>query len=181
LYFATLDLEEIMTLSMYQASVPVFIRMLNNLIGILEKGAAYAEAKKIDPSVLVTARLYPNMFPLSRQVQIASDQAKGCAARLSGQQPPKYDDTETTFPELITRVKKTIDYLNAFKPEQIDGSEDKSITVPIGKEETMTVKGMVYLLNNTLPNVCFHITTAYGILRHNGVEIGKKDYLGKFS
>lgn len=168
-----------MVISMYQASVPVFTRVLNNLIAILEKAAAYAEAKKIDPAVLVNYRLYPDMYPLVRQIQIATDQAKGCAARLSGQQPPKYEDNETSFPELIARVRKTIDYLNSFKPEQIDGSEDKSITVQIGKKD-MTFKGMVYLLNNTQPNIYFHIITAYAILRHCGVEIGKRDYLGKF-
>ena len=169
-----------MSLSMYQASVPVFVRMLTNLAAILEKGAAYAEEKKIDPSVLLNYRLYPNMYPLTKQVQIATDQAKGCAARLAGQQPPKYDDNEASFPELIARVKKTIDHLNTFKPEHIDGSEEKSVTIQI-RQQDMTFKGSVYLLNNTLPNVYFHITTAYDILRHCGVDVGKKDYLGKFN
>lgn len=169
-----------MTISMYQASVPVFTRMLSNFIGVLEKGAAYAEEKKIDPSVLINSRLYPNMYPLSRQVQIATDQAKGCAARLAGQQPPKYEDNETTFPDLIARIKKTIDFINTFKPEQIDGTEDKTITLPIGKQE-MTFKGMVYLLNVVHANMYFHITTGYDILRHCGVDLQKKDYLGKFN
>ena len=169
-----------MSLSMYQASVPVFVRMLSNLVGVLEKGAAYAEAKKIDPSVLLNSRLYPNMYPLTKQVQIATDQAKGCAARLSGQQSPKYEDNEASFPDLIARVKKTIDFLNTFKPEQIDGSEDKTIVLPIGKQD-MTFTGIIYLLNAVHPNMYFHITTAYGILRHCGVELAKKDYLGSFS
>lgn len=167
-----------MTISMYQASVPVFIRMLNNLAAILEKAVAHAEAKKIDPAVFFSSRLYPDMFPLSRQVQIASDTAKGGAARLSGTEPPKYEDNETNFPELIARLHKTIAYLSAFKPEQIDGSENKSITLKV-RNDTLTLSGIDFLLNRALPNLYFHVTTAYDILRHNGVEIGKKDYLGK--
>ncbi len=168
-----------MTISMYQASVPVFIRMLNNLIAILEKSVAHAEAKKIAPAVLLGSRLYPDMFPLSRQIQIASDTAKGGAARLAGTEPPKYEDNETTFPELIERLRKTIAYLNTLKPEQIDGSEKKKVTLKV-RDEMMTFEGLTFLLNRVLPNLYFHISTAYAILRHNGVEIGKKDYLGKF-
>ena len=167
-----------MTISMYQASVPVFIRMLNNLAAILEKVAAHAEAKKIAPAVLLNSRLYPDMFPLSRQVQIASDTAKGGAARLAGMEPPKYEDNETTFPELIERLRKTIAYLNTLKPEQIDGSEKREVTLKV-RDEMMTFEGLPFLLNRVLPNLYFHISTAYGILRHSGVEIGKKDYLGK--
>ncbi len=167
-----------MTISMYQASVPVFIRMLNNLVAILEKAVAHAEAKKIDPAVFFSSRLYPDMFPLSRQVQIASDTAKGGAARLSGSEPPKYEDSETNFPELIARLHKTIAYLNTFKPEQIDGSEQRSITLKV-RNDTLALSGIDFLLNRALPNLYFHVTTAYDILRHNGVEIGKKDYLGK--
>ncbi len=167
-----------MTISMYQASVPVFIRMLNNLVAILEKAMAHAEAKKIAPAVLLGSRLYPDMFPLSRQIQIASDTAKGGAARLAGMEPPKYEDNETTFPELIERLRKTISYLNTLKPEQIDGSEKKKVTLKV-RDEMMTFEGLTFLLNRVLPNLYFHISTAYAILRHNGVEIGKKDYLGK--
>ena len=167
-----------MTISMYQASVPVFIRMLNNLAAILEKVAAHAEAKKIAPAVLLNSRLYPDMFPLSRQVQIASDTAKGGAARLAGMEPPKYEDNETTFPELIERLRKTITYLNTLKPEQIDGSEKKKVTLKV-RDEMLTFEGLTFLLNRVLPNLFFHVSTAYAILRHSGVEIGKKDYLGK--
>ncbi|MBI3545856.1 MAG: DUF1993 domain-containing protein [Gammaproteobacteria bacterium] len=167
-----------MAISMYQASVPVFTRMLNNLAAILEKGVAHAAAKKIDPAVLFSSRLYPDMFPLSRQVQIASDTAKGGGARLAGMEPPKYEDNETNFAELIARVHKTVAYLNTLKPEQIDGSEQKSITLKV-RDETLTLQGQAFLLNRVLPNLYFHITTAYAILRHNGVEVGKKDYLGK--
>ncbi len=168
-----------MTISMYQASIPVFLRMLNNLVAILEKAAAHAEARKIDPAVLLNSRLYPDMFPLSRQVQIASDTAKGGAARLAGMEPPKYEDNETTFPELIERLRKTMAYLNAFKPEQIDGSEKRTVTLKV-RDDTLTLECLTFLLNRVLPNLYFHAATAYAILRHNGVEIGKKDYLGKF-
>lgn len=168
-----------MTISMYQASVPVFIRMLNNLIEILEKAAAHAEARKIDPAVLLASRLYPDMFALTRQVQIVSDTAKGGAARLAGMEPPVYEDKETTFPELIERLRKTIAYLNTFKPGQIDGSEKREVTLKV-RDRTLTLDGLTFLLNRALPNLYFHVSTAYGILRHNGIEIGKKDYLGKF-
>ena len=143
-----------MTISMYQASVPVFIRMLNNLVAILEKAAAHAEAKKIAPAVLLNSRLYPDMFPLSRQIQIASDTAKGGAARLAGMEPPKYEDNETTFPELIERLRKTIAYLNTLKPEQIDGSEKKKVTLKV-RDEMLTFEGLTFLLNRVLPNLYF--------------------------
>ncbi len=166
-----------MTISMYQASVPTFIRVLNNLCAILEKAAAHAEAKKIDPAVLTNSRLYPDMLPLARQIHIATDQAKGCGARLAGIEPPKFEDTEATFPELIARIQKTINFLDTLKPEQIDGSEKKTITLQV-RNNTLTFEGMPYLLNFALPNFYFHVTTAYDILRHCGVEIGKRDYLG---
>lgn len=166
-----------MTISMYQASVPVFIRMLRNLKAIVEKGAAHADAKKFDASVLVNARLAPDMFALARQIQIATDNAKGCAARLAGVDIPKYEDTETTLPELIARLDKTIAFLKTFKPEQIDGSEDKAIVIKTPRGD-LSFNGLTYLLNFAQPNVYFHITTAYNILRHNGVEIGKMDFLG---
>ena len=167
-----------MTISMYQTSVPVLIRTLNNLVGILEKGAAYAETKKIDPKVLVNSRLSPDMFPLSTQVQIASDIARRGAAQLAEIEAPKFEDNETTFPELIDRLKKTISYLDTFKPEQIDGSEERTITLQM-RDNTLSFQGMPFLLYFVLPNVYFHVTTAYDILRHCGVELGKIDFLGK--
>ena len=167
-----------MTISMYQASVPVFIRTLNNLVGILEKGAKYAESKKIDPSVLVNSRLFPDMFPLSRQVQIASDIAKRGVAQLAGMEAPKFEDNETTFAELIDRIQKTISYLDTFKPEQVDGSEERTITLQM-PNNTLSFQGMPFLLYFVLPNVYFHVTTSYDILRHCGVELGKLDYLGQ--
>jgi uncharacterized protein len=168
-----------MTISMYRASVPVFIHMLGNLSAILDKGAAYAESKKIDPAVLINSRLFPDMFALNRQVQIATDVTKGCAARLAGQEPPSYADTETSFPELKARVDKTIAFLKTFKPEQIDGSEEKTVSLKVGGKPA-SFQGLPYLQHYVLPNLYFHTTTAYGILRHNGVELGKKDFLGKF-
>lgn len=167
-----------MNISMYQASVPVFIRMLDNLAAILEKAAAHAEARKIDPAVLVSSRLYPDMFPLSKQVQIAADAAKGGAARLAQQEPPAFEDNEATFADLVARTRKTVDYLRTLKPEQIDGSEDRTVTWKT-RTATKSMQGMPYLLNHVMPNLYFHITTAYAILRHNGVEIGKGDFLGK--
>ena len=167
-----------MTISMYQASVPAMIKTLSNLRNLLEKALTHAEIKKIDPSVLVNARLYPDMFPLSRQVQIATDMAKGAASRLAGQEVPSYEDNEATFPELIARLDKTIALLATFKPGDIDGSEDRTITLPM-RDRTLTFKGLPYLIDYVLPNVYFHTTTAFAILRHNGVEIGKKDFLGK--
>jgi len=168
-----------MTISMYQASVPPLVRSLTNLGGILEKAAAHAEAKKIDPAALVSDRLYPDMFPLSRQVQIATDVARRGIARLAGQEAPPVEDKETTFPELIARIQQSITYLQTFTPEQIDGSEEKSITVPLGKDKSMDMPGLPFLLSIILPNVYFHVTTTYNILRHNGVEVGKMDFLGQ--
>jgi len=169
-----------MPISMYLASVPPMLRTLTNLKAILEKAAAHAEARKIDPAVLINARLYPDMFPLSRQIQIATDNAKGAASRLAGIEPAKYEDNESTFQDLIARIDKTIAFLETFKPEQIDGTEDKTVTLPM-HDRTLNFKGMPYLLDYVLPNIYFHVTTAYGILRHNGVEIGKQDFLGEIS
>jgi hypothetical protein len=166
-----------MTLSMYQASVPVYIRMLNNLVAILEKAAAHCEARKIDPAVLINYRLYPDMFGFAKQVQVAADAAKNGSSFLAGVAPPEFENTERTFPELIERVQKTLAYLGTFKPEQIDGSEEKEIQIKRGNT-MVTVSGQALLLNRTLPNFYFHITTAYGILRHNGVELGKRDFTG---
>jgi hypothetical protein len=167
-----------MTISMYQASVPTITRSLANLIAILEKAAAHAEAKKIDPAVLVNSRLYPDMFALAKQVQIASDTAKGGVARLARVEPPAFEDKETTFAELVERLRKTIAFLETLKPQQIDGSEDRTVTWQT-RTATKSMQGMPYLLNHVLPNVFFHVATAYGILRHNGVEIGKQDFLGR--
>jgi hypothetical protein len=166
-----------MKISMYEACVPSGIRMMNSLAAILEKAAAHAEAKKIDPAVLVNARLYPDMFPLLRQVQIASDSVKAGAARLAGLQPPSYEDNEKTLPELIARAKKTAAFLETLKPAQFEGSEDRTIT---WKSRTIerSMQGQPYLVHQVLPNLYFHVTTAYNILRHSGVELGKMDYLG---
>jgi hypothetical protein len=167
-----------MTISMYQVSVPVFVRMLENLSRVVEKGAAHAEARKIEPAVLINSRLYPDMLPLSKQIQIATDMAKGCAARLAGHEPVKFEDNEASFAELQTRIAKTIEYLKTFSAKMIDGSEGKSITLPM-RTGPLTFTGMQYLLDFAHPNFYFHVTTAYNILRHCGVEIGKWDFLGK--
>jgi uncharacterized protein len=166
-----------MSLSMYQASVPVYIRMLTNLIAILEKAAGHCEAGKIDPSVLINYRLYPDMFNFAKQVQIAADAAKNGTAYLVGVEAPKFEDTEKSLPELIERVRKTIAYLQSFKPEQIDGSEERQIQIKRG-DKLIDYRGQDLLLTRTMPNFYFHLTTAYDILRHNGVVLGKRDYLG---
>jgi uncharacterized protein len=166
-----------MTNFMYVATIPSIIRSLSNLRTILEKAAAHAEAKKIDPAVLINARLYPDMYALSRQVQIASDVAKGAASRLAGLQPPKFADDETTFPDLVARLDKTIALLESITPEQIEGADERTINLPL-HDKTISFSGLNYLLDFVLPNVYFHVTTAYAILRHNGVEIGKHDFLG---
>lgn len=165
-----------MTISMYRASVPVFQQMLPALSACLRKGADYAAARKFDPAVLLQSRLYPDMFPLVRQIQIAADFAKGTAARLAGHDVPKYEDTETTFDQLCARIQKTLDYIGEFKPAQIDGSEEREVTFPT-RVQTLKFKGEEYLVGFALPNFYFHVTTAYAILRHNGVELGKGDYM----
>lgn len=164
--------------SMYQLSIPLIVRSLTNLMGILEKGAAHAESKKIDPTVLVNSRLYPDMLPLSKQVQIASDVARRGMARLAGTEAPSLEDNEATFPELIARIATTIAYLKTFTADQIDGTESKTILLPVGND-TFTFEGLPYVLGFIMPNLYFHVTTAYDILRHSGVELGKIDYLGK--
>lgn len=166
-----------MTISMYQASAPVFIRMLGNLKNLLAKGEAHATAKKFDGAVLVNSRLAPDMFALARQVQIATDMAKGCVARLAGADVPKYDDNEATLAELMARIDKTIAFIQTFSASQIDGSEAKTIVLKTPRGD-MTFEGLAYLLNFVQPNVYFHITTTYNILRHNGVELGKMDFIG---
>ena len=167
-----------MALSMYQASVPVFVKMLTNLKGVLQKASAHAQARKIDETVLVNARLYPDMLPLARQIQIASDFARGTAARLAGAEPPAYEDNEKTLTELMARIDRTIEFLRTKKAGEIDGSEGREIVRPV-RGEPHKFSGVNYLLQYALPNFFFHTTTAYAILRHNGVEVGKQDYVGK--
>jgi len=167
-----------MSLSMYQASVPVFIRMLGHLSGILDKAAAHAEAKKINPTVFMNARLAPDMLPLTFQVQMVCDSAKGCAARLAGIEVPSHPDTESSFPELKARIEKTLAFLKTVDAAQVDGSEDRKITLKLGGREFQFV-GQSLLLHFALPNFYFHLTTAYAILRHNGVDIGKLDFIGQ--
>ena len=166
-----------MFLSMYQASIPTFIHGLNNLSTILSKAESHVAAKKIDPSVLLNARLYPDMFALTRQVQIATDIVKGGVARLAGVEVPSFPDTETTFFELQARIAKISEFINGFKPSQIDGTEDKTISLKVGGSE-MDFQGQPYLLSFVIPNFYFHISIAYAILRHSGVDIGKMDFLG---
>lgn len=165
-----------MSLSMYQASIPVFVRALNNLSAILRKGEDYAAARGFESAVLFHSRLAPDMYPLSRQVQIATDVAKGCGARLAGLEPPKFVDNESTWAELYTRIERTVTFLQSLEPGQIDGTEDREIVLKL--RETVTFNGQSYLLTFALPNVFFHVTTAYAILRHNGVDIGKMDFIG---
>ncbi len=166
-----------MPLTMYEVSIPVFIRMLGNLSAILAKAADHAEARKIDPAVFVAARLAPDMLPLARQIHIATDGAKGCAARLAGIEIPVYEDTETTFAQLQERIARTIRFLESVDAAKLEGSETRTVTLKMRGTE-VNFDGKSYLLNVVLPNVYFHITTAYAILRHNGVEIGKRDFLG---
>ena len=168
-----------MPLNIYQASVPSFVQTLNALSGVLTKAAAHAEAKKIDPSVLINARLAPDMHPLARQVQMVSDQAKGAAARLAGVDIPSFADTEATFAELQQRITKTLDFIKSLKPAQFDGAEDREVTLSLGPQK-VTWKGAVYLFNFVFPNFYFHAATAYDIVRHNGVEVGKRDFIGAF-
>jgi hypothetical protein len=162
---------------MFQASVPVFKRVLSNLDAILGKAVAYAEARKIEPDALLKARLAPDMYHLTRQVQVVSDTAKFTAAFLAGIEPPKFADNEQSFPELRARLANTIDFLDTIKPEQIDGSEERVITRTFG-DKTFEFKGLDYLLRFGIPNLYFHATAAYAILRHNGLDIGKRDFLG---
>ena len=168
-----------MKISMYQASVPVFVRMLNNLSAILDKAAQHATQRKIEPSVLLNTRLFPDMFSLLRQVQLTADFAKGTVARLAGAEVPKFPDTEASFEDLKARIARTIDFVKSFKPGQVDGSEERDITIPIAGQPHH-FKGQAYLLHQAMPNFYFHATTAYAILRHCGVEVGKRDFLGPF-
>ena len=165
-----------MIISMYQASVPRLVNILGNLSNILDKALIHVDAKKLDTATLTTYRLFPDMLPMTSQVQIACDTAKGAVARLAGVEVPKHEDTEETFAELKARIAKTLDFIQTIKPAQIDGSEEKNIHLKLGPRE-VDYKGMQYLLGFALPNFYFHVTTAYDILRHNGVELAKRDYL----
>jgi uncharacterized protein len=163
---------------MHSASAPIFKSMLSNLDHFLVKAQAHAEAKKFDPANLLAARLAPDMLPLTRQVLIACDASKFCMARLSGVEAPKFDDTESTIEQLRGRISKTIAYIDSVGADKINGTEDKDITFPIGRDgSTRTMKGEAYLKHWAMPNMYFHVTTAYALLRHNGVDLGKTDYL----
>ena len=166
-----------MALSIFQSSIPVFIKALNNLKVVLEKGASHAQSKKIDEAVLLQSRLYPDMLPLTAQVQIAADMARGGADRLAGAEPQSWDDNEKTFADLVARVDRTIEYVKAYKANQFDGADARQVTRKLrGQPRTFT--GANYLQQFVVPNLYFHVTTAYDILRHNGVELGKNDFLG---
>ena len=169
-----------MTISMYAASVPVFKQMLNSLKDILSKAEAHATEKKIEPNALLQARLFPDMLPLTRQVQIAADFAKGVSARLAGVDVPAYDDTEQSFADLQARIAKTLAFIDALTPGQIDGSEQREVVLRAGTPKEQKVAGQSYLLHYGLPQFFFHLTTAYSILRHNGVDIGKRDFMGSY-
>jgi hypothetical protein len=162
---------------MYSMSVPVFVKTLGSLSVILDKAGAHAEAKKIDPSVLLGARLFPDMFPLTKQVQVACDFAKGSVARLAGQEPPKYDDNEASIADLKARIARTVEYIEGFTESQFANSEAREVTLKI-RDKELVYKGLPYLAHIALPNFFFHATTAYDILRHNGVELGKRDFIG---
>lgn len=166
-----------MTISMYALSVPVFDRYLGNLMNILDKGAAHAAERKIDDTVLTGMRIYPDMFPMLRQIMIAADFAKGASARLAGVEVPKYEDSEKTFAELKARCQKTRDFLATLKPEQFEGAETRTINITIAGAPAEFV-GLPYLTGFALPNFYFHATTAYNLLRHAGVPLGKRDFIG---
>ena len=166
-----------MAISMYQISLPVFVRHLNGLAGCMKKAQALYAEKKYDESTLLSYRFYPDMFSFTRQIQAATDHARTCTALLAGLEAPKYEDNEKNLVELIARVEKTTAWLNTVKPEQIDGSEGKSVTLKM-RDRELKFTGQELLLNRSLPNFYFHATTAYDIIRHNGVEIGKRDFMG---
>lgn len=167
-----------MKISMYAMSVPVFVKTLGNLSSILDKAAAHAQAKKIDPAVLLAARLFPDMFALAKQVQVACDFAKGAVARLAGVEPPKDDDGERTFDDLKARIARTIEYVSGFGEQQFEGADEREVVLKI-RDRTLTYRGLPYLAHVALPNFFFHVVTAYDILRHNGVELGKRDFIGQ--
>ena len=167
-----------MSLSMHAACAPVFVRTLGNMLNWLDKAQAYAESRKFDTANFLGMRLAPDMLPFTRQIQITTDGVKGCMARLAGQDVPKWDDTEASFDDLRARIRKTIDYVQSFSAAQIDGSEGKEILLPTRQAEPMRFTGESYLKHFVLPNFFFHATTTYALLRHGGVDLGKRDYLG---
>lgn len=169
-----------MTLSMYNASIPVFKQMLGGLSQIVNKAETHVTAKKIDPNALLQARLYPDMFHLTRQIQVACDFAKSVSARIADVAVPAYEDNETSFAELQARIAKTLQFIESLNPNQIDGSETRQIVTQAGTPKEKIFDGMTYLLHYGLPHFFFHVSNAYSILRHNGVEIGKKDYIGSY-
>ncbi len=169
-----------MTISMYAASVPVFRQMLNSLSDVLSKAEAHATAKNIDPVALLQSRLFPDMLPFTRQIQIAADFAKSVPARLASIEVPAYEDNEQTFADLQARIAKTLALLDTLTPAQFDGSEELEIVLRPGTPKEKKLSGQNYLLSYGLPQFFFHVTTAYSLLRHNGIEIGKKDYMGNF-
>ena len=166
-----------MSITLSSASLPVFQTALSNLLHCLNKAEANAAARKFDPNVLFAARLAPDMLPFAAQIRIACDAAKNGTARLAGIEAPKFDDNETTFAELQARITKTLDWLATVPASAIDGREDADITFPVGRDKTRTMKGEAYLKHYALPNMFFHVVTAYALLRHNGVAVGKTDYL----
>lgn len=166
-----------MKVSMHSMSAPVFVRMLTNLSNILDKAAVHAETKKIDPAVFLNSRMIPDMLPFTKQVQIACDFAKGAVARLCGEEPPKWDDNEASFADLKQRIARTIEFVQAHQPAQFEGSEERTIELKI-RGETIKLPGHTYLANMAMPNFYFHVTTAYDLLRKDGVEIGKRDFIG---
>jgi hypothetical protein len=165
-------------MSFHDAAVPAFLQILGSLTGLITKAEAHCKAKNIQPEVLLGARLYPDMLPLSRQVQLVCDFAGKACARLTGSEVPSTPDTEKTFDELRQRLAKTIDYVKTFKPAQFDGADARDVTFPIGPDKSLTLKGQQFLSAFAFPNFYFHAATAHGILRHNGVEVGKRDFLG---
>jgi uncharacterized protein len=166
-----------MTISLYQSSVPVFERGMNAFLAIIDKALAHAETKKVDPSVYLQTQLRPDMFPFVRQIQIFCDAAKNGSARIAGVEPPKYEDNEATFDEVKARIHKTLDFIKTLKASDIDAGANREVMFPVGPNK-MKMNGGAYLLHNVLPNFYFHLTIAYAILRFNGVDIGKRDYLG---
>lgn len=169
-----------MTISLYSASIPVFQQMLTALSDVLIKAEAYAASRKIQPEALLQARLFPDMLPFTRQVQIAVDFAKGASARLAGVEVPKYDDTETSFAELQALLARALAFIGSIEPSQVDGNEEVEIVLRPGTDKERRLNAQAYLLGYALPQFFFHVTTAYDLLRHNGVEIGKRDYMGRF-
>lgn len=167
-----------MSQSIYEASIPTLLLALDNLAVVLAKGRAHAEQEKIEPAVLLNMRLFPNMFPLTRQVQICSDISKGCAARLAGVEPPKYEDNEASFAELAARIEKTQGFLRGFQPKQFEASDSRPVVIKLPNRALNFKSGWDYLLTFVLPNVYFHSTATYSILRHAGVPVGKADFLG---